>query len=107
MRAQRALVLDVDGAGRPSSTCAALRPILLADFRVDVWVRSKQRAVRDLADFEKALDERTNPGLIFLILSKGLFQEIRLLIESIKQKIGDTPIILVNESHEPNDLLQL
>jgi two-component system, NtrC family, response regulator GlrR len=107
MRAQRALVLDVNAAGKPSSTCIALRPILLTNFRVDVLVRSKQTASRDLAEVGRTGTDRFNPVLVFLIFSAGLFQEVQMLIDSIKERIGDIPIILINESHEPNDVLRL
>jgi two-component system response regulator GlrR len=107
MRAPRALVLDVNAAGRPSSACIALRPILSTDFRVDVLVRSKQRASRDLAEIGRTVSERFNPALLFLIFSSGLFEEVHLLIDSLRKKFGDIPIILINESHEPNDVLRL
>jgi hypothetical protein len=68
---------------------------------------SEQIASGDLADFGATLDERFKPVLIFLVCSTGLLNEIRLLLESIKKSIRDTPIIFVNESHEPNDVLQL
>lgn len=107
MRAQRALVLDVNAAGRPSHSCIALRPILLTDFRVDVLVRSNQKASRDLAEVGRTVNDRFNPVLLFLIFSNGLFQDARLLIESIKKQFGDLPIILINECHAPNDVLRL
>ena len=107
MKVQRALVLDINTAGTSSSTCIALRPILSPDFRVDVLVRSKQNVLTDLAECQNLSNRRLNPVLVFLIFSTGVFQEVRSLIESIKKQIGDIPLILVNESHEPNDLLRL
>lgn len=107
MKSERALLLDVNAAGKPSNVCAVLQTILEPSFRVDVLVQSQQKVAECLGDFNATLDKRFNPVLIFVVFSPGMLKETRMLLESIKGGTSDVPIILINESREPTDVLEL
>ncbi len=106
MKPERALLVDVNGVGQPSNACSALRPILEPGFNVEVLVQSPQIVADGKAGFGASLNKRFNPVLVFVV-SPGLLKETRLILESIKRGIADTPIILINESREPEDMLEL
>lgn len=106
MKAERALLLDVNGAGRPSKVCAALTPILEPSFTVDVLVQARQKVAEYLGDLSATL-ERFHPVLIFIVFSPGMLNETRMLLEAIKVENSDVPVIVVNEAGEPTEVLEL
>lgn len=106
MKLDTTLLLDVNAAGKPSSTCQALLPILEPDFKVDVLVQSKQIITENIGEFSTDFLRRLNPVLIFAVMS-GVLKETRMILQFIKRVISDVPIILVNESREPDDVLEL
>ena len=74
MKSERALLLDLNAAGKASKVCAALAPILAPSFTVDVPVLAKQKVAEYFGDFNAALDKLINPVLIFIAFSSGLSQ---------------------------------
>ena len=106
MKSDTTLLLDVNAAGKPSSTCEALRPILEPDFTVDVLVQSRQIITENVAEFGANLRRRFDPVLIFAVMS-AVLNETRMILKSVKRVISDVPIILVNESRGPDDVLEL
>jgi two-component system response regulator GlrR len=105
LKSSNALLLDVDTVGRLTT---ALRPILDRHFSLSVHVQ------RDLPEsgrwnhFDLTLDkmiERSKPRLVFL--ATNLLQQTRGLLQSVKQRLSDVPIILVIDAIEPAEVFEL
>jgi DNA-binding NtrC family response regulator len=107
MKSERALLLDVNAAGKASKVCDALAPILAPSFTVDVLVQAKQKVTEYFGDFSATLDKLIIPVLIFIAFSSGMLKETKMLLESVKGWASGVPIILINESRDPTDVLEL
>jgi len=107
MGSDRVLILDVHAVGKRSSLCATLQPILEPEFRLDVVVQSRQMTEEESAGFGAALNKRFKPGLIFVLFSHRLLKQTKALLESIKKSLPEIATILINESRDPTDVLEL
>ena len=107
MKSARAVLLDVNAAGKPSKVCAALAPILAPSFTVDVLVQTRRNLIECPLDLSASRDARLDTVLIFIVFSPGMLEETREVLKSIKAGNSDVPIILVNEARDPAELFEL
>lgn len=106
MKAERALLLDINAAGKPSKVCAELTSILEPSFTVDVRVQASQKGAECLDDLI-TLDKRCHPVLIFMVFLAGMLDETRKLLAAIKTGNSDVPVIVVDDAHESAEVLEL
>src|SRR6478672_8152615 len=107
MKSARAVLLDVNAAGKPSKVCAALAPILAPSFTVDVLVQTRRNLIECPLDLSASRDARLDTVLIFIVFSPGMLEETREVLKSIKAANSEVPIILVNEARDPAELFEL
>jgi len=105
MKSNRALLLEVNAAGKPGKIFTALESILAPGFTLDVLVQARQKVATCLSDVSASLDPST--ALIVIVFSPGMLQEARMLLELINSGNSNVPVIVVSEASEPTEILEL
>lgn len=106
MKAENPLLFVVNVTGGPSKVCASLRPILEPSFTVGV-LQTRQKVAECINDVTTALDKRVQPVLIFIVFSPAMLEETRTLLASIREKNSHVPLIVVAETCEPTEVIEL
>jgi DNA-binding NtrC family response regulator len=97
---ERALLL---GAGPAMDSTSELKAILEHRFRVEIFPVEETTLTN--RDFERVV-QRLNPDVIFIV-APGSLRETTKLLKSIRQAALNIPIIVVLESCEPDQLVEL
>jgi DNA-binding NtrC family response regulator len=107
MKSERALLVDVHTPGRKSRLCTTLQPILETELKVSVLSHSPQIETENLSVFCTAIKKQFKPGVVFVIFSHSVLKQARSLIDAFKKEVPELAVILVNESRDPTDVLEL
>ncbi|HEV2829171.1 MAG TPA: sigma-54 dependent transcriptional regulator [Pyrinomonadaceae bacterium] len=100
MRPRTALLVESGANG--NSVRAALQAILEPDFRLEVLVPPLVESV----DVLKKSLQQIDAALLFLTLFPKSLNQTRTLLKTIQQ-IQDLPVVMVVESAQPNDIIEL
>jgi two-component system response regulator GlrR len=96
---ERALLLGAD------NSTSELKAILADRFRVEVLTVDESGLIQSSRELERVV-QRVNPDLVFTVIPESLYETTRLL-KSTKQAASNIPIIVVLETCEPDQIVEL
>src|SRR5688572_2395295 len=107
MKAQRAILIDV---GPKKGLSSELESILETCFKVDCWAQQPPTTGSDPSISMSSLSDlvrRSDPVVIFLVLSSTSSAEHRTILEVIRKEVLNIPVIAVTEACEPQRVFEL